>query len=207
MIASRDEAEGDSCPSICYACEGAPGVCLGPAAMLAKVLSIEQEVETLHALEKELCAINSDDGTTEGHHKSFLVYCESIRLGQQTNSVSINHCHLFAVACMRESTRQHQKHTAGVFELLESLNRKEVKVGDEDRTCRICRFVDGAELVKDCGTSTFGSRAPCPCCPRTMAALQPASSLGECEEDRRGVHEDPDCDHDSDGCVCNKHCN
>ena len=68
------------------------------------------------------------------------------------------------------------------------------------------RCADGSEYAKGCGTSTFGSRCPCPACGRKMVDLRKLSSLGECAKDQRREYDNPDCDHTLDSCICNTHC-
>ena len=164
-------------------------------------------MEKLSGIGDELWICSSGDGTGEGHHKEFPVYSESIRFLQMHDCNSVQNCHPILNARMTESVRAHDKHSQGTFARLEMLNNSEQVVGENVVKCRICRTVDGSELAKGAGTSTFGCRKPCPCCGRSMAELRKLSSLGQISKDVRRDFDNPDCpDHSSPDCICNKHC-
>ena len=179
---------------------------MDPQEVIDLVLRIPKQAKKLQHIDDELWLISSGDGTGEGHHKKFPLYSETIRFPQMHDSLSVNECHPILVARMSESVRAHQKHSSGVFRLLENVVNTKQKVSEQEKTVRMSRCADGSEYAKGCGTSTFGSRCPCPACGRKMVDLRKLSSLGECAKDQRREYDNPDCDHTLDSCICNKHC-
>ena len=203
MIATRKEMEATDIPAIYYAAEGAPGVCLNPVEMADLVLSMPNEVADFDLEGENLFILTRGDGATVGEFRKQSFYAEMISFLQQKGHLTPRRTHLIAVVTMTESLAQHDRHLRRVMKLLESLNGTTKEINGKTHKIVMLRFVDGAEMGKNCGTAGFSSHHPCPRCNRHSEKLHLLPWECPCDDTLRD-YDDTSCSHEE-GCTCNKH--
>ena len=203
MAKARKNMEEVGIPPIYYCCEGAPGVCINPVEMVDLVLDMPTEVADFQLEGDHLYILSRGDGATVGEFRKQSFYAELISFLQQKGHLTPKRTHLIAVATMTESLAQHDRHLRRVMKLLQSLNGTVKTIDGKDKVILILRFVDGAEMGKNCGTAGFSSHHPCPKCNRASDKLHLLPWLSQCDDTLRD-YDDPHCLH-GEGCTCNKH--